>query len=265
MALATKLGMSPVMYPTIKALALLDLGRYDAAWESLQQEIADEHCQLGRALKEFGEGMRFLELMAYGKARSVFESVIGQAKQLGRAWLLPWAEAGLAKSLVQSQRLDELNLDWINQDLARTSTTLPAAAPQLLGEIALQERKLDEALRQAEKAGTEAEARDWKPSYVAALELQLRALLLLDRPEDVISLADKGIRMAEEMEYRPLLWRVRLAKAQALAALGARAAAAQEYKASAAVIRALANTIDDAQLKRGFMSNTSVSMALERG
>jgi hypothetical protein len=40
--LAAEIGSLPVMYPTEKAYALLYLGRYDAAWASLQREIADE-------------------------------------------------------------------------------------------------------------------------------------------------------------------------------------------------------------------------------
>jgi hypothetical protein len=263
--LSTKLGMPPVMYSTIKALALLDLGRYDAAWKSLQQEIADDDYPFGRALKEFGEGMRLLELMAYGKAAAVFESVVEQARQVGRAWLRLWAEAGLSRSLLGNGRLDELNLDWIDRDLTSTSSALPAAAPQLLGELALYEGKLDEALGQAEKAGAEAEARAWKPSYVAALELQLRVLLQLDRPADVISLANRGLEVAEKMEHRPLIWRVRSARAQALAALGDAVAAAQDYKAAAAVVRELADTIGDAQLVRGFLSNPTVAKVLEVG
>ncbi|MFQ5596033.1 MAG: AAA family ATPase, partial [Anaerolineae bacterium] len=210
--LAAKLGAPPVMYSTIKALALLGLGRYDAAWESLQQEIADEEYPLGRALKHFGTGMYYLELLAYGEAATVFEDTVEQAKRVGRSWLTPWAHAELSRCLLRSGRLDEVNLDWTTQGLASTDTTLPADVPHVLGEIALFKGKLDEALRQAEKACAEAEAHGWRPAHVSALELRLRVLLQLNRPGEVIPLADKGIRIAEEMAYRPLIWRVRAAK-----------------------------------------------------
>jgi tetratricopeptide (TPR) repeat protein len=263
--LAAKLGTPPVMYSTIKALALLGLGRYNAAWESLQEEIAGEEYPFGSALKDFGTGMYFLELMAYSKASTVFEGVIEQAKQVGRAWLSLWAQAGLSRSLLQSERLHEVNLDWITHDLASTGAALAADAPYVLGEIALIKGNLEEALRQAEKARTEAWEQGWSPADVSALELQLRVLLELGKSGEVIPLADKGVRMAEEMAYRPLVWRLRAAKAQALAQLGDAGAAAQEYEAAAAVVRKLADTIGDPQLKQSFMSNSSVSSVLERG
>jgi class 3 adenylate cyclase/tetratricopeptide (TPR) repeat protein len=53
-ALAEQLGTEPVQYPTIKAMALMDLGRFDEAWASLQQEVADEAHPFGAAVKELG-------------------------------------------------------------------------------------------------------------------------------------------------------------------------------------------------------------------
>ena len=47
---------------------------------------------------------------------------------------------------------DEVNLDWITQDLENTGTALTADVPAVLGEIALKEGNLEEALRQAEAA-----------------------------------------------------------------------------------------------------------------
>jgi tetratricopeptide (TPR) repeat protein len=253
------------MYATIRALALLGLGRYDAAWESLQEEIADQEHLLGRALKHFGMGMYYLELLAFEQATEVFEHTVEQAKRLGRSWLTPWAQVELSRSLLRRRRLDEVNLDWSARGLESTGTTLPADVPNLLGEIALFKGELDAALRQAEKACTEAEKQGWRPAHVSALELRLRVLLQLGRASEVIPLAEKGIRMAEAMAYRPLAWRVRAAKAQALVMLGDAETAANEYTAAAEVIRDLADSIGHAQLRDAFMSDTAVSSVLEHG
>jgi hypothetical protein len=115
-----------------------------------------------------------------------------------------------------------------------------------------------------EKARTEAEGGDRKPSYLSPLILQLQILLELDRPEDVIPLVDEGIRTAEEMGYPALLWRFRAVKAQAMEMLGDDTIAAQEYEAAAGIVRELAHTISDPQLKRSFVSNASLSLALDR-
>ena len=252
--LAAEVGAFPVQYPTLKALALMYLGRYDAAWESLQREVADEEHQLGTAMKDLGTGFYFLELMAYEKAAKVFESVIEQARRLGRVWMRRWAQILLAKSLTRADQ--KVSLDRIIQDLASMSAALPA---EVMAEIGLSAGRLDEALQHAEKARFEAEEDGRRPDHVSALELQSRILLRLDRHKDATALADAGIQMAEEMSYLSMLWRVRAAKAQAIAMLGNNEEASQEYEAAAAVIRKVADTIPNAELKQGFMSSPLVS------
>jgi class 3 adenylate cyclase/tetratricopeptide (TPR) repeat protein len=261
--LAAKLGAPPVMYATIKALALLKLGRYSAAWASLQQEIADQDHPFGRAFKEFGLGMYYLELMAYEKAATIFASAVDQSILVGRAWLRFWAEAELSKILILRGRNSEVDMEWETQDLENTNTTLPADAPWLRGEIAFLGGNLEEALQKAEIASVEAKKRGWEPTYCCALDLQLRVLLQMGRVGDVISLVDNGIQTAEGMEYRPLMWRLRKVKAQAQALLRDIAGSTKEYSAAAGVIHELVNAIDDPQLKQVYLSSSSVLSVLE--
>ena len=258
--LAGETGVPPVQFPTWKAFRLLHLGRYDAAWESLQREVADEVHRLGRALKDLGTGRYFLELMAYEKAVGFFESAEEQGRRLGRVWMRRQAQVERAKALLWSGKLSPTHLDSISQDLESIGTALPAA---VRGEIDLAEGRLDEALLQAEKACAEDEESGRQPAYVSALELRLRVLVQLGRTEEGIALADEGIRLAEEMCYRPMVWRLRATKAQALDRLGNAEAAAQEYGAAAEGIRKLVDTIPDAELQHGFMSNPVVSLIME--
>ena len=265
--LAEELGSPPVQYPTIKAQALLNLGRYDAAWESLDQEVADEEHQFGSAFKDYGTGKFFMELMEYEKASEIFESVIERAIRLGRSWMRRNAQIGLTESLLRAGGLDRTNLEKTTKDLVSMDPTLPiigARYPaEVIGEIDLSEGKLEEALKQGEKACTEAEESGSRLNYVSALELRLRILLKLDKPGDVVALTDEGIRMAEEMDYLSMLWRVRGAKAQALEMLGDTEAAGHEYDAAAAVILQLADTIPDTELKENFMANPTVSSIID--
>src|SRR5262245_8741418 len=53
-ALAAQLGSPPVQYPSIKGLALTDLGRFDEAWASFQAEVADDAHPFGRCMRELG-------------------------------------------------------------------------------------------------------------------------------------------------------------------------------------------------------------------
>jgi class 3 adenylate cyclase/tetratricopeptide (TPR) repeat protein/ABC-type dipeptide/oligopeptide/nickel transport system ATPase component len=257
--LAAEIGAPPVQYASLKAHALLHLGRYDAAWESLQKEVADEEHRFGGVFRDIIMGIYLLELMAYEKASEMFKSVIEQAKDVGRPWLAGWAHKQFARSLVRAGRRDQANLDRIAQDLADMGITLPV---DVTAEIDLAAGRLDEALKAAEELCSQGEESGRRPDYVSGLELQLRVLLRLDRPKDAIALADVGIRVAEGMSCLPMLWRIRASKAQALEMLGNNKEAAQEYEAAGAIVQQLADTIPDPELKQGFMSNPLVSLVI---
>ncbi len=115
--LAAELGVPVVLYPSAKALALIKLGRYDAAWASLQEEIVDNEHRMGNAMQHFGTGVYFLEIMAYEKASEAFEYVIEQARLLKRPWLRSWAYNKSAETLIRTGQLDQLKLDKIVQEL----------------------------------------------------------------------------------------------------------------------------------------------------
>jgi tetratricopeptide (TPR) repeat protein len=125
-------------------------------------------------------------------------------------------------------------------------------------EIYLGQGKLEVARQQAKEALSGAEEARWKPSIVSTLELKLRILLQRDEPEDMMELADEALRMAEEMSYLPMLWRLRAARAK----LGEVAAAAQEYQAAAKVIQTLMDSIGDGELKHAFLAKPDVASIL---
>jgi class 3 adenylate cyclase/tetratricopeptide (TPR) repeat protein len=268
--LAAEIGALPVMYPTEKASALLYLGRYDEAWASLQEEIVDEVHQFAGMTKAVCTGKYFLELMAYEKASPVFEHALDQAGRLHRWRFALNARILLAASLIGAGHLAPTTVSRLTEDLMSIlegPTAEPSQrvlAAQVMAELLLSEGRLDEALRQAEASAQQADQTGFKAAYVAALVLRLRILLRLDRPTDVVVLADDVLRIAEKMSYRPMLWRIRAAKAEALRTLGNGAEAAEESHAAAGVIRELAETIPDAELRRDFLTRAS-GAAIVRG
>ena len=133
------------------------------------------------------------------------------------------------------------------------------ATEEVVAELLLSEGTLDEALRQAETAVSQAEQSGCRPAAISALEVQVRILLRLNRPADAVALADEALRAAEEMHYLPMVWRLSAAKAQALTGLGNTAEAATAYQAAAVIIQQLAETIPDAALKHGFLSPPHVA------
>jgi hypothetical protein len=154
-------------------------------------------------------------------------------------------------------------MDWVAQDLENTNSTLPAEAPWILGEIALSQGDLEEALTKAEMAGKEAGSRGWKPTFCNAQELQLRVLLRMGRASEVIPMVNDIIQTAENMEYKPLIWRLRKLKSEALVHLGDAAGSTRQRKLAAGDIRDLADAIGEAHLKQAYLTSRSVSAVLE--
>ena len=89
-ALAAQLGSEPVQYSTIKALTLMDLGRFDAAWDALQQEVSDERHPFGRTMKQLGVAVYLEQLGALERAATTGRDVLEQARQLNRTWMQQW-------------------------------------------------------------------------------------------------------------------------------------------------------------------------------
>jgi len=258
--LAAEIGALPVMYPTEKAHALLYLGRYDEAWASLQQEIADEAHQFARMTQELCMGKYFLELMAYEKASAVLEHALDEAGRLHRWRFALGARILLATSVIGAGHLEDTTVSRVTQELMSILEG-PTAEPmhkvmaaQVMAELLLSEGRLDEALRRAAVSARHADQSGLKPAYVSARVLQLRILLRLNRPTDVVELADDVLRIAEDMSYRPMLWRIRAARAHALRALGDDVEAADEYERARAMVRELAETISDKELKSKFLA-----------
>jgi class 3 adenylate cyclase len=235
-SLAAEIGALPVMYPTLKAFALLHLGRYDAAWAALQREIADAAHPVGRMMQELGTGMYFLELMAYDKACATLAHAIDHTRRLQR-WLFGRrAQILLAKALVGAGRLDQVEIRSMMQDLTRMSASLPSGGTsdlleeQGIAELLLAEGQLHEALHQAEAAASQAASRGLRAALVSAWEVKLRILLQLKRPADAAGLVKEALQAAEEMGDLPMVWRIQAAKAQALTRLGDTTGAAQAYE-----------------------------------
>jgi class 3 adenylate cyclase len=248
--LADELGVPPVQYPTLKALSLLRLGRYGEAWDALQREVADSEHPFGRAMQGIGEGVYLLDLLAYDKAIAVLEDVIERAKQVQRAWMRRWAWNLLVQALGRAGRLDAVELQAAIDDLAAIGVVL---YPEVLAEALLSMGRAPEALEHIDAAAAAERAAAFSWDLADALALQSRILAELGRREDALAEADEALRLAEEMRGSPLVWRVQAIRAGLLASLGDETAAREASRSAADVVRELAGTIPDAELKQTFL------------
>jgi tetratricopeptide (TPR) repeat protein len=254
---AARLGVPPVQYATIKAGCLLLLGRYGEAWRALQAEVADEAHPFGRAFRELGEGQYLCELAAYERAAATLRRVAEQATRLSRVWLRRAAESWLAVAALRAGALDRAWARGVWDELDTYWSSLPTVAAT--AEILLAEGDAGAALAAAEQAAGQAQALDLRPRATALAELRSRALLRLGRPEEALAAADEALPLAEAMRYRPMVWRLRAARAAALASLGRHEEAAAARGAAAALVRELAESIEDEALRRGFLANADVA------
>jgi class 3 adenylate cyclase/tetratricopeptide (TPR) repeat protein len=259
MTLAEKIGVPPVQYPTLKALALLNLGRFDEARRSLDEEVADEAHRLGRAFKELGLGVYYLELMAYEQAIEKLESTIKQATLLGRVWMQNYARISLVKALAESGLKDH---QYYKDNIKSLENMSKPIAMVRIGESARVKGKLSEAIEIAEKAESLAKEAGFRPDAVHALMLKAQSSSDMGMLKEALTFTEEAIRLAEEMSYLPMLWRILGLKADVLMQLKEKDRSEIEYQKASKVIYKLAENISDDALRLIFMSSRSVTSVL---
>jgi Flp pilus assembly protein TadD len=116
----------------------------------------------------------------------------------------------------------------------------------------------------AEAAAATAAAHARPVDEVLAREVLARLLLDQGRPGAALAASAAALTLAEAIDARPLIWRVRAGRAAALAQLGHGDEAATEYRTAAGAIRTLADTIPDAALRLGYLADPTVAAVLAR-
>ncbi len=82
--LSRKMNWFPVQYPTFKAFSLLELGRFDQAWASLQEEVTDEEHRFGAAFQRVGMARYYAALHAYESCIEKLRPLYAELTALGR-------------------------------------------------------------------------------------------------------------------------------------------------------------------------------------
>jgi predicted ATPase/class 3 adenylate cyclase len=234
-ALAEQLGAAPVQYPTIKAMALLDLGRFDAAWESLQQEVADEAHPFGAAVQRLGTAVYLEQVGALDQAVAVARQTLEEATALRRTWMQRWM-VDLLESLALRTGSGE--------SYPEVGEYAPgfSASPVLAAERRMAAGEPGVALREAREFSSKMLAMGVRRTALLADEVAARALEALGRSAEAASAAQEILEAAEASGFRTLVWRMRALRARAL---DDREAAAREWDAARAIVRDIAARIPD--------------------
>ena len=255
-AVAARLGVPPVQYPTIKAHCLMMLGRFGEGWRTLQTEVVGQSHPFGLAFREFGEGVYYLDLGANERAALTLRRVAEQAVKLNRDWMYKAANSARACAELRAGTLD---WEWVRQlwdyldwHWSPLSTVIATA------EILLAQGDSEAALERLDVVAAQAKELDLRPRAVAGVELRSRVLLSLGRAEEALAAAEEALPLTREMNYRPVLWRLLGARAAALAALDRQEEASVERRAAAAIVQEMADTVEDEELRRGFLASPEV-------
>jgi hypothetical protein len=236
----------------------LDLGRFDEAWQALEQEVADDDHPFGRAFQLLGQTWWYL---ASGDVERVLRDVAGvcaSARELKRAWMVRWAETVLEAAILATHP--------DGTSVAALKAAVEAAGSQLTGDglVAAQLRagNADAALAECDRSLPQLHAEGRGRSYWTTEELRARALLALGRFTEVCQAVDAALAVVMPLGWRSLAWRLHASRAVALAGLGDMTAAAAERRAAVDILMTVAGTLHDAAARARFLSRPAAASLL---
>lgn len=244
---AYRIGTLPVQYPTIKAMALLELGRFGDALASLEEEIADEEHRFGASLRELGKFQYMLNCAAVEDALEAAPHLIAESHHLSRVWMLSWIAGSLATtaSFLSGEpelvaRIESLIGDTGVKPGRGGRAALTLAAGDIEG--ALEAMKIREHL--------EVTLRDRRPFIVRKSERAF-ALSLAGRWQEVVTEVDDCLALCRECKLQNHLWKLLALKGNAMGALGENA---QPFLTEADDVRErISKTIDNASHRDAFL------------
>jgi tetratricopeptide (TPR) repeat protein len=257
-ALASRLGIPPVQYGTIKSFALVDLGRFDEAWQALEQEVADDEHPFGQAFQHLGRTFWYAGAGDFERVIRDVPRVLADAKKLQRTWMIPWAGDLLASAIVASAPGGTSE--------AGLHASVEAAGGHLTGEslVAAQLRTGDAeaALAECERRLPQLEKEGRIRAYWIFEEMRIQALLALGRLHDVGSAVEAALSFVAPLGWRTLAWRLQASRVAALTGLGDQRAAA-ERRTAVELLTVVAGTLRDTSVRSRLLSQRVAAGLLE--
>jgi class 3 adenylate cyclase/tetratricopeptide (TPR) repeat protein len=255
-ALSAQLGSPPVQYPSIKGLALTDLGRFDDAWASFQAEVADDAHPFGRCMRELGVAIWLEALGALDRAEAVAKDVLEQAGRLSRAWMQT-AMVDLLTVVGARRGVEYAEVAaWVEK---KSDQIWFRAVPLATAEAALARGDFTQTLALADRSAEGCARVGLRRGRIIALELGLRALAGLQRWDELLARADAALGEAEQAGFRTRAWRVLASRARARDARGDAARARADLSAARALLDEMARRIADPELRAAFEADPAVS------
>lgn len=256
-ALAERLGIPPVQYGTIKSFALVDLGRFDAAWQALEQEVADDDHPFGQVFQGLGRAVWHSAAGDWERVIRDIPRVYAGGRELLRTWMTPWLDNLLASAIVEGQS------DGTSESAIRAAVE---GAGGRLEDEALMAAQLragnaEAVLAECARRLPVHEAEGYTRNFWLTEELRIRALCALGRFDDALDAARVALAAVEPLAWELLLWRLHASLVAALDGLGDERVAL-ERQAATERLMAVAETLNDGKARARFLSGRDVAKLL---
>ena len=198
LALADLIGSAPVQYGSIKAISLVELGRFDEVDAAIAQEITDDDHPFGQAMASLARSVFLTRVAAWDAAARSLDDTLRRAAELSRVWMLSWATS-LRGTVAAHRRVLGDDDGWVAGDVRPGSLAR--------AEIALVEGRLDEALALATSVADRQDV-TVRSDLARSLDLVARARLELGAVDAAGAAASRGAAVADEMGFDAIGWRL---------------------------------------------------------
>jgi tetratricopeptide (TPR) repeat protein len=248
--LTDRLGIAPIQYPTFKGFALMDLGRFDEAWRSVEQEPDDEQYRFGRAVQRLGFFLFKAHMSAVDEVFADALPLLTESHALNRVWMVAMIVNSVAATGAQAGRLKE------TQALLDEAEKITGARPNRLAsaELALAAGEAEQALSLARGAADYCHEHEMRREWIDACELVMRTLTNLERWQELVDGAAEPIEFAQRSGYLIRHWRILALRGRALAQLGEDECATADFEMARGVLARVAATIENEAYRQSYLA-----------
>jgi tetratricopeptide (TPR) repeat protein len=250
---AERLGEPPVQYPTIRSYAYTDLGRFDDAAASLDEEVTDEAHRFGAAFQQLGEMQLALRLGAHERVLAIAETLSPEMGALNRVNFQQQIIDALA--YVAAQRELDAGL------LARLSEyeAVIGRGPNVPAQVRLRlaEGQAEQALELLEPLYEASVRGQQRRMQLIACDLSVPVLGALGRWDDALARIETGVAIAERGDVHELRWRMLAQRATVHDALNRADAAAPDRAEARKVLESVSATITEPELRESYLAQAT--------
>ncbi|MCZ6890321.1 MAG: AAA family ATPase [Gammaproteobacteria bacterium] len=244
---AASIGVPPVQYPTIKSFALSELGRFDAAFASLDEEVSDAEHRFGAAFQRHGTLLLLSELGAVDRVLDAAPALVRELVALNRPHFVRRVMSAVARLLMV--RNDSAVRDVLDAASADAGFEPPRVALALR---ALADGDTHRARELAQHVLAASQATESPRGEADAHQIGVLVALAEERWEDAVAASGRALTIVHES--RNARWRLLSQRARALQALGDDASARSDVEESAALVRELSESIGQMELRDCFLA-----------